>query len=75
MVRIIYHRPDLGYRIQDRCTHEEILLLEVSLKSADAAVICIIDFGNKIVSNKSTDFLMHMDRIDHHLFDKDYVQL
>jgi hypothetical protein len=75
MVRIIYYVPKLGYRIQDRASHEEILLLEISLKSASATVVCIVDFKNKLVSNKSSDFLAHMDRIDPILFEPDFVQL
>jgi hypothetical protein len=75
MVRIIYHISGLGYRIQDRYTHEEILRLKPSLENANAAIVCIVDFKNKIVSNKCLDFQVHMDRINHHLFDRDYVQL
>lgn len=74
MVRIIYHTLQLGYRILDRCTHEEILLLEVGLRNA-ACILCIVDFKNKLVSNRSSDFQEHMDRMDHMLFEKDYVQL
>jgi hypothetical protein len=75
MVRIIYHVPRMGYRIQDRASHAEILLLEISLKSANASVVCIVDFKNKLVSNKCLDFLEHMDRIDPLLFEADFVQL
>jgi hypothetical protein len=75
MVRIIYHVPKLGYRIHDRASLEEILLLEISLKSASATVVCVVDFKNKLVSNKSSDFLEHMDRIDPILFEPDFVQL
>ena len=75
MVRIIYHVPKLGYRIQDKPSHEAILLLETSLKNANASVVCIIDFKNKLVANKSSDFLVHMDRIDPILFEADFVQL
>jgi hypothetical protein len=75
MVRIIYYTPDLGYRIQDRCTHEDILLLETSLKNAKADVICIVDFKNKVVSNKSSDFQEHLDRMDEILFEESFVQL
>lgn len=74
MVRIIYYTPVAGYRIQDRETHLQIVLLENSLKATNVAVVCIVDFNNRIVSNKSSDFLEHMDRIDPILFDKDYVQ-
>jgi hypothetical protein len=74
MVRIIFHTKEQGYRILDRYTHEEILLLEISLKNANASIICIVDFKNNIVSNKSSDFIAHMDRIDEILFDKDYIQ-
>jgi hypothetical protein len=66
---------DLGYRIQDRPSHNEILLLEVSLRNAGASVVCIIDFKSKIVSNKSSDFLEHMDKIEDNLFEEGYIQL
>lgn len=75
MVRIIYHTAILGYRIQDRESHKEIVALDDSFKKVNIAVVCIIDFGNKIVSNKSSDFTEHMDRIDPMLFDSSYVQL
>lgn len=75
MVRIIYHIPELGYRVLDRYTHEEILELEPSLKNANASVVCIVDFKNKIVVNKSSDFLEHRERMDEMLFDQDYIQL
>jgi hypothetical protein len=75
MVRIIYYVPELGYRIQDRVSHAEILLLETSLKNANASVVCIVDFKNKFVSNKSSDFLEHMDRINPLLFEEHFVQL
>lgn len=75
MVRIIYHTPQLGYRIQDRCIHENILLLANSITNLGASVICIVDFKNKIVSNRSSDFQEHMDRMDEVLFDAAYVQL
>jgi hypothetical protein len=74
MVRIIYHTLQMGYRILDRRTHEEILLLEIGLRNA-ASILCIVDYKNKLVSNKSSDFQEHMDRMDHILFEKDYVQL
>jgi hypothetical protein len=38
-------------------------------------MVCIVDFKNKLVSNKSSDFLEHMDRIDPLLFEADFVQL
>lgn len=75
MVRIIYYTPDLGYRIQDRSTHEEILNLQTSLSNTEADVICIVDFKNKVVSNKSSDFQEHLDRMDEILFEESYVQL
>jgi hypothetical protein len=75
MVRIIYYVPKLGYRIQDRASPAEILLLETSLTCANASVVCIVDFKNKLVSNKCLDFLEHMDRIDPLLFEADFVQL
>jgi hypothetical protein len=75
MVRIIYYTPDLGYRIKDRSTHEDILDLETSLKNTEAEVICIVDFKNKLVSNKSSDFQEHLDRMDEILFEESYVQL
>lgn len=75
MVRIIYHTAQHGYRVLDRYTHEEILRLESSLKNANASVICILDFRNGIVSNKSSDFLEHMERMDQILLDKDFIQL
>jgi hypothetical protein len=75
MVRIIYHIPELGYRVLDRYTHEEILRIEPSLKNANASIICIIDFKNKIVANKSFDFIEHRERMDDILFNKDYIQL
>jgi hypothetical protein len=75
MVRIIYHIPELGYRVLDRDKHEEILRLEPSLKNANASIVCIIDFKNKLVTNKSSDFIEHRERMDDVLFDQDYIQL
>jgi hypothetical protein len=75
MVRIIYHTSTHGYRVQDRETHQEIIALEDSFEKTNITVVCIIDFSNKIVSNKSSDFSEHMDRIDPVLFDSSYIQL
>ena len=75
MLRVIYYVPELGYRIKDRQTHQGILILEQTLANTEAEVICIIDFKNKIVSNRSSDFLEHMDRIHPILFSEDFVQL
>jgi hypothetical protein len=75
MFRIIYHTPELGYRVLDRINQQSIRVLKLSLQNAGASIICTIDFRKKLVSELCTHFLDHKEEIDPMLFDEAYIQL
>lgn len=75
MVRVIYHTPELGYRVIDRISQSGLAVLKLSLQNAGASMICTIDFGEKTVSELCQHFLDHKEEIDPMLFDCDYIQL
>jgi hypothetical protein len=75
MFRIIYHTPELGYRVLDRITQLGFTVIKLSLMNAGANIICTIDFRKKTVYELCNHFLDHKDDIHPMLFDEGYIQM
>jgi hypothetical protein len=74
MLRIIYYSPEVGYKMENRNSHKEILELEQKLIAKEVEVICIIDLTTNYIFNRSSDFLAHIDKVDGRFFDWDYLK-
>jgi hypothetical protein len=72
VLRLIYHLPEIGYKMENSANQTEVLALEENLKEKEVEVICIVDLKTNYIFNKSSDFLEHMDRVNDRFFDWDF---
>ncbi len=69
MFRLIYFNASFGYKGFDYKDDTQYTLAEQTAKSQDAAIICVVDYQNKAILKKCPDFNMHLEHIDHIIFD------
>jgi ferredoxin-like protein FixX len=69
MFRIIYCEPGKMYQTIDSHNEIEIIANEGLLKCSQCKIICVINYSNQLILNKSSDFDIHRELIDEIIFD------
>jgi hypothetical protein len=73
MYRLIYVTADSNYYTSDSETSSELVASEEILREQGFVVLCVIDYESRSISNKSSDYPEHRDRIDDLIFDPMFV--
>jgi hypothetical protein len=69
MYRLIYFNPSIGYKFTDYKDDTQRFEAEKEAQYQDAIIICIVDYYHKAILQKSADFNLHREKIDHIIFD------
>jgi hypothetical protein len=69
MFRLIYFNPAAGYRTFDCKQVERLSEGERLVADAEAMIICVVDYYNKAILHKCSDYETHREQIDPLIFD------
>jgi hypothetical protein len=69
MFRLIYFNPSIGYKAIDYKQDTEYSEAELVAVSSSAMIICVVDYRNKAILHKCSDFDIHREQIDQLIFD------
>lgn len=69
MFRLIYFKPASGYESFDYKDDAHYTAAEQTARNKDALVVCVVDYYNKAILHKCSDFNNHREQIDHIIFD------
>jgi hypothetical protein len=70
MFRLIYFEPGRPYGVIDSKSQIELIAKQGLLGSKRINVICVIDYANRAILNKSKYFDIHRELIDEIIFDQ-----
>jgi hypothetical protein len=73
MFRLIYFNPLKGYGTLDSDDDPQILVTGNLLRDNGVNVVCIVDYQQKLILNKSPDYNLHRDFIDDLIFEPKFL--
>jgi hypothetical protein len=74
MYRLIYFNPVKGYAALDSDSNPQVIDEDKKLlQDRGMYVVCIVDYGQKRILNKSPDYAFHRDFIDELIFDYEFL--
>jgi major membrane immunogen (membrane-anchored lipoprotein) len=69
MFRLISFSPSIGYKAFDYKQDVQFSEAEQIAVETGAIIVCVVDYHNKAILHKCTDFDMHREQIDQLIFD------
>jgi hypothetical protein len=73
MYKLVYYDPLAGYGTFDSNQYSKIMETDRHLKDEGKDVVCIVDYDEKLITNKSGNYNAHRDKVDPLIFDYEFL--